>query len=166
MQTHKKIPDCVIDRLIYDQKTGSFLWKYKNKAHPRLFGKKAGAIRDGYVVIKINGSAYKAHRLAWFIYYGTQPNVIDHINGVRNDNRIENLRSVSTKDNTRNHGRIINGSLLPCGVRKLPSGKYQARIRDGEKSITIGTFGSVDLAKSAYMNSRKLIFKEFHREGV
>ena len=57
----------------------------------------------GYLVIKIKGKQYKAHRLAWLHYYGTEPKYnIDHINGVKTDNRIFNLRDVPQLINVHN----------------------------------------------------------------
>ena len=60
--------------------------------------------RSGYVVISINGKNYLAHRLAWILYYGSLEDdmEIDHINHVRHDNRVANLRKVSKKINSRN----------------------------------------------------------------
>lgn len=66
----------------------------------------------GYLVLKIKGKQLKAHRIAWFLHYGSWPiGVIDHINGDRIDNRIRNLRDVSVKENNANN------------VNKLPNSK-------------------------------------------
>ncbi|WP_162997615.1 HNH endonuclease [Pseudomonas sp. LTJR-52] len=57
----------------------------------------------GYLIIKIKGRQYKAHRLCWLYVHGVMPDGnIDHINGIRSDNRIANLRVVSQADNCRN----------------------------------------------------------------
>ena len=59
--------------------------------------------KDGYLIIKFKGKQYKSHRLCWLIYFGEFPkNEIDHINGIRDDNRILNLRDVNRIFNTRN----------------------------------------------------------------
>lgn len=162
----KIIPECVNDRLVYNHIDGSFFWKYKNKSHPRLLGIHAGCVSEGYLVIKINGIGFRAHRLAWFMHYGIQPNIIDHKNGNTLDNRITNLRNVSASENAKNHGRIINSKDLPCGIRKMTSGKYQARISADNKQIYLGTFDSIHSAKSAYIEKRRMLFKEFHRGAI
>jgi hypothetical protein len=89
--------------LNYDSNSGLLTWRidrgYKYKA-----GTIAGTLSNkGYIHIKIGGVRYTAHRLAWVIYYGSEPtNEIDHINRIRNDNRISNLRDVTKSENCRN----------------------------------------------------------------
>ena len=152
----KIIPDCVKDRLQYDKNTGLFVWAYKNKMHPRLHGKKAGTIREGYLVIKINGSAFRGHRIAWFIMTGEQPEMIDHINGNKSDNRFSNLRACSYLQNTQNHSRKYNGSGLPVGVRKM-KGIYVARITANKVVHYLGTFRSINEASKAYSDARSIL---------
>lgn len=58
--------------------------------------------KDGYLILKIKGKQYKSHRIAWYFHYGVSPaGVIDHINGIRDDNRISNLRDVEQSTNAR-----------------------------------------------------------------
>lgn len=58
---------------------------------------------NGYLMVSINGKQRRAHRVAWELYYGKEPvGSIDHINGVRDDNRIINLRVVTTAENNKN----------------------------------------------------------------
>lgn|SRR5699024_8650750 len=59
--------------------------------------------KDGYLILKIKGKQYKAHRIIYAMHHGVMPNKeIDHINRIRDDNRIENLRLVDRKTNVRN----------------------------------------------------------------
>jgi hypothetical protein len=97
----------ILDHLEYDDVTGIFTYRNNPSFEPGC--KKA----DGYVVIRLplTGSYWPAHRLAWKIVTGNDPvGVIDHINGVRDDNRIDNLRDVSPEVNGTNvvHGRWRN----------------------------------------------------------
>jgi len=166
----KQIPASVSERISYNSETGSFIWIYKNKSHPRLLGTEAGSLRknkngDIRKVIRIDGVPYFAHRIAWFLFHKEQPNVVDHINGNTLDNRICNLRNVGVSENAKNHGKKINKSGLPCGVRVLPSGNYQARIRCDGKEIPIGAFESAEEAELAYLNKRNELFKQYSRRN-
>lgn len=63
----------------------------------------------GYIILKIKGKQFKAHRIAWFLHTGKFPeNVIDHINRDRSDNRIVNLRDVKCEVNVNNIERTPN----------------------------------------------------------
>lgn len=104
---------------------------------------------QGYLCVRVNTINYRVHRLVWLITYGRWPEgQIDHINGVRDDNRIENLREVSVQENQRNtHIRIDNTSGV-TGVSKELWG-WRARIKVGGKKINIGFFKSFDDAVAA-----------------
>jgi len=102
----KKVDKLTYDRLkevlFYDQNTGIFLWKYSKQS--RFVGEIAGSKNNkGYRSISIDGVLYKEHRLAWFYVYGKWPeNEIDHINRIKIDNKISNLREVTKSQNRQN----------------------------------------------------------------
>ena len=89
----------------YDPETGAIERKTK-RVVGRIAGKTGWMHVSGYLLVRFNGGIYQAHRLAWAFCYGEVPCelVIDHINGVRNDNRIANLRLVSHRQNMQNMG--------------------------------------------------------------
>ena len=92
----------------YNPDTGELFWKI-NRRSRKVKGKKAGHNNmNGYVHIKYKEKLYKAHRIAYELYYNkTIPDgmQIDHINRQRDDNRIENLRCVTLSENLRNNGK-------------------------------------------------------------
>lgn len=91
------------ENLSYDPSTGIFLWNQNNGG--RRKSKVAGCVNPhGYIVIGMDGVIQTAHRLAWIYVYGSIPRdkFIDHINRDRSDNRIENLRLVSPRENNSN----------------------------------------------------------------
>jgi hypothetical protein len=73
--------------------------------------------KDGYLIIKIKSRQIKAHRLAWFLYYGKFPQKeLDHINRIRTDNRISNLREVSRTENVHNITKHKNKDTNQYGI--------------------------------------------------
>ncbi|MCA0846099.1 HNH endonuclease signature motif containing protein [Salipiger thiooxidans] len=93
--------DLLKRRLAYDPSTGVLSWRDGPRA-----GRQAGTISSGgYVVIFLEKKRIKAHRAAWAIHYGAAPkDQIDHINRVKTDNRISNLRDVTNTENQKNKG--------------------------------------------------------------
>lgn len=91
----------LLSKFLYDPESGAFYWRSKG-----LESKAVGYVNyDGYIRMYALGRRFYAHRLAWFYVTGRWPNEeIDHINGVRSDNRIKNLRCVSRKENCENSG--------------------------------------------------------------
>ena len=130
--------------LDYDPSSGVFRWK-KSRYRNRI-GAKAGYHNpNGYRAIQISGIACLAHRLAWLYHHGRWPaQALDHLNGIRDDNRIENLEEVSIRENAR-RGKSFRGSGLCANGRHLmvgdnvmirPSGKRECRgcVRAAERA--------------------------------
>ena len=77
----------------FDHKDGHLYWKKVNRQQ-HLVGKEVGSIHPtGYRHVTWNGKVHKVHRLIFLLEHGYLPKEIDHINGDRQDNRLENLRS-------------------------------------------------------------------------
>ncbi len=105
------------EALIYNPDTGIFTW-ISNRSTRIKAGDVAGCIGSvGYPVIRFRGKLRSAHRLAFLYMTGHYPDVeIDHINGVRDDNRWINLRDVTRQENCRNSKRQNNNTSGICGV--------------------------------------------------
>ena len=151
--------------LNYNKETGIFTWKVKRGN--RKIGDKATIKCSGYIEIQIYGFLYKAHRLAWLYTYGEWPkNDIDHINGIRHDNRICNLREATRTEN------LINGKISPRnttgykGVSLDNNGDYRARISLNKKQIYLGLFKTPEEAHKAYLEKAKEFYGEFAYDGV
>lgn len=155
--------DRLVEVLEYCESTGIFTWTNASKFHPRMNGKVAGAIATGYVVIKIDGEKYKAHRLAWLYVNGELPDLdIDHVNGCPLDNRIDNLRVATNPQNQANRKRN-KGKELSKGVRITASGKFKARISVNKKQIDLGNFRSEIEAAMCYEYAARHHYGEFSR---
>ena len=136
--------DYLKERFNYCSETGIFTVK-RAVSGSRRIGQAAGWIDKrckGYIRIEISGTVYYAHRLAWLYVYGCFPDdEIDHINGIRGDNRISNLRLVSRRNNMMNKGRYKNNSSGITGVYWYKSTeKWLAKIRFNDKMIHLGYF--------------------------
>lgn len=117
----------------------------------------------GYVNFVLNGQELISHRVIWELHNGPIPEglVIDHINMVRNDNRIENLRLADRSQNNANC--VGHGGKYPKGVTSRTSGRYQASIQINGQKETIGTFDTIEEAKAAYDKRAIELFGEFAR---
>lgn len=127
-------------------------------------GRKAGSLagsasRDGYNRIMVDGYLYLAHRLAWIAVTGEWPaDEIDHINGVRSDNRLSNLRDVPHQVNSQNKRRAnSNGQTRLLGVSQDKRRKacWGARIKLNGQLIHLGNFASPELAHAAYSEAKR-----------
>lgn len=157
--------DRVRELFHYDPETGVLTWKVDRHSN-RVAGKPVSYINAyGYVQAKVDGRLRRVHRLAWLYVYGEWPNgEVDHINGVRNDNRISNLRLASRSQNGRNAkiGRKnksgFKGVSWDCQHRK-----WNARVRLNGKSKNLGVFENKEDAAAAYRRAAAEIYGEFAR---
>ena len=142
----------VQSNMVYNHNNGTF---YKNN-------KKLGSEDEkGYIRIGINWRHYRAHRLAWLYVYGEWPNgQIDHINGDRSDNRIENLR-IATNGQNQHNKRIFN-KIKGISVHKK-SGKWHSRIMLDKKHISLGLYDCPAAASFAYQIASDKYHGEFGR---
>lgn len=116
---------------------------------------------DGYVVIEVAGKAHLAHRIVWLIHHRSWPSgEIDHKNGVRNDNRIKNLRDVPHLTNTENRRTAVAGSKSGMlGVTIHQSGLFRARILTGGKRHSLGLYDTPEAAHAAYVEAKRKLHK-------
>ncbi|HAJ7191205.1 TPA: hypothetical protein HNO18_06525 [Escherichia coli] len=154
--------ETILNNLSYDPCTG--LFRYTKQCGRMKPGSIAGYKHvSGYIYI----GQYKAHRLAWFFHYGTWPEKdIDHINGIKSDNRIVNLREANDALNHRNkkHTSPNRSGFRGVSYHKSERGKpkWRVRITDNEgKRICIGLFDSLDEAIRVRILAENFFYGEF-----
>jgi len=156
-----------VHRLL-EYRDGTLFWKkmVTNKTGKRV-GEVAGYIHPkGYRVISVHGYQYKAHRLVFLYHHGYIPEFIDHINGIKDDNRIENLRPATKAENCRNTGTPKHNSSGVKGVSKAPRLEtWRARLSVNGKLFQVGGFKTKELASEFLELWRELAHGNFANHG-
>jgi hypothetical protein len=162
------------ERIDYNPDTGLSYWKerplhqFKNKGLMNTWNKGnvnkvAGSLNNvsNYIAITIDGECYMLHRIIWKWYYGTEPKeLIDHINGVRTDNRICNLREATYSENTKNiNVTPKNNTTGHIGIT-FSKNRYYARISVNGKRIGLGYYKTLEEA----IYAREKAAREYHGE--
>ena len=111
---------------------------------------------NGYLLITVCSKDYRAHRLAWLYMHGYMPRLqIDHINGIRSDNRLANLRQADQSLNSQNLRAARSDSKTGLlGV--VPNRKrWSAQIGFAGKTTHLGTFDTPEIAHKAYLDAKR-----------
>ena len=142
--------------LDYFPETGEFRWKVRSGSVKA--GDVAGTPHSrGYIQIMVDGYIYLSHRLAWLYVYGYFPEAhIDHINCVKNDNRIANLREANYSENGQNIRKPRRSNKLGfLGVYLHNCGKFVAQIQVNGKNKNLGYFSTPGEAHAAYLGAKR-----------
>ena len=150
----------------YDKETGDLIWKVR-KAKRVKVGDIAGHIEStGYKRLMINAKSYLVHRIVFLMHKGYLPKTIDHINGDRLDNRVENLRAVTANQNQ--HNRKINSNSTSGfkGVSWCKTHKHwRAAIKLEGKKINLGRFKTPEEADAVVRKAREELHGTFANHG-
>ena len=147
--------------LDYNPETGIFTW-IKSYHYRIKVGSVAGnsyGNNNSYTTIVLLKHRWYAHRLAWLYMFGElPPEMIDHVNGLRVDNRISNLRLATNTDNQRNKGLSSHNSSGVNGVYFNKGGsikKWRASITIDKKTYALGSFLTFEEAVAAREKANK-----------
>lgn len=148
----------------FDHKDGHLYWKkvmHPNKQY--LVGQEVGSIhKTGYRHVTWMGKIHKVHRLIFLLKHGYLPKEIDHINGDRQDNRIENLREVTRSENQFNKAMCSNNTSGFRGVNWHKHSKsWVVRVCTKGKTKILGYFKDLELAGLVADEARNLYHGKF-----
>lgn len=155
----------LIDEVIrYDPESGFFFWK--RNSGKRKIGERAGyQMQHGYEEIKVLGKRWTSHRLAWFLMTGEVPDKqIDHINGIRNDNRWVNLRLANQAENNMNRGARNALGIKNVYLHK-PTGTYNVKLYLNGVCHSFGYYDDLELAELVAIEAREKYHKQFARHS-
>lgn len=151
---------------LLEYRDGKLFWRVTTGSRAQA-GNRAGCLaNNGYRYIKINDKAYLEHRLIFLMHHGELPECLDHINGVKNDNRIENLRPASLSQNQHNAKTSSNNTSGIKGVCfHKDTQKWMARVKIGGKSKHLGLFTDLAEAEAVIRQARESLHGEFANHG-
>lgn len=145
--------------LDYDIETGLFSWTNHKDVYFMNRGQSAyKKTSNGYFYISINRKRFAAHRLAFLYVSGRfPPDMVDHLNGVRSDNKWSNLREVSNTENQQNQRQASkNNSHGFMGITWHARDKsWQAQIRVNNTRKFLGYFKTPEEAHNAYLVAKR-----------
>lgn len=148
--------------LRYDPDSGKFFWL--KQIGGRKIGQEANHISHGYILIRVDGRSYRAHRLAFLYMDGQLPELdVDHIDGCKTNNAFVNLRHATRSQNLGNSGvRSVRG----LGIKNI-------QLRPGIKRYSVrvqgkffGAYEDLELAQLVADEARLKIYGEFANHGT
>ena len=154
----------------YDYETGVLYWRWRvNSRVPKTLEAGAQNKSNGYLYVTVHGRRYLVHRVVMLMCYGFYGEglEVDHINHVRNDNRLDNLRFVTHGENMRNKSVSSKNTSGVTGVYfSKAKKKYRAQIKVDRETIYLGIFDTLEGAAEARRQAdRKYKFNNNHGEG-
>ena len=150
--------------ITYDPDSGEVRWKVKKSGNTKIGDIVGRTKTDGYRGVTIDRKEYCLHRIIWMFVYGYFPSVVlDHINGVKGDNRLCNLREATFSQNNQNRGMMSNNTSGYRGVCWIKSNrKWRASISIKGKPKHIGLYSTKEEAFEAYLVAIKNIDDGFY----
>ncbi|EHK78049.1 HNH endonuclease [Sinorhizobium meliloti CCNWSX0020] len=168
----------------YEAASGNLYWKDRPASHfsgsqsradrfnSSHAGMLAGAVNktDGYLRVNISRIRVGVHRVIWALWNDVDlldvPPILDHINGVRVDNRIVNLRPATPIQNSRNRTHESDSATGVRGVTlsKSESASFVARIAVGAENVGLGSYQTIEEARAAYLGAARLLHGDYMRQ--
>ena len=149
--------------VLFEYKNGKLLCRTKtsHKSNKVKVGEEVGHVTwNEYLRTKIHYKEYFVHKIIFLMHHGYIPQIVDHIDGNRGNNKIINLREASSSQNCENRAKRCDSTSGYIGVTLCKkSMKWQAKIGHKGKRTHLGLFSSPELAGNAYMEAKASIHK-------
>ena len=153
MKKRNELPSKERLNQLFNYESGNLIHKYRKRFLGKIAGKKT---IYGYIVLKVDGKPFYAHRLIWKMIYGDLKNMdIDHINGIRDDNRIENLRLATRKINNENLKSAKKTNKLGILGVCLKDNRFISQIHYNGKVRHLGSFDTAEEASQCYLTAKR-----------
>jgi hypothetical protein len=166
-RAYRPLPSSELLWELFDYKplTGQLVWRKAPSNRVRIGTATGSTHIQGYVSTGLNGVSYLTHRLVWAWLHGKDPAnfQVDHADRNRLNNTWKNLRLATAAQNSSNSKTRKHNKVGVKGVRCMPNGRYQARIRQNGVTHYLGTFSSIEQAAQAYENAAVQLHGEFFR---
>jgi hypothetical protein len=179
-------PEILRKLLRYEPETGKLFWRKRELKHFNATEGRAAAnvcatwnakhagrealtgLSNGYRNGRVLDRPVRAHRVIWAMQTGAWPDAdVDHINGVKDDNRWSNLRQASRSQNACNRPVEKRSAAGIKGVRwHKRDRRWIARIRANGKEFHLGSFLSAEAAKEAYGAASRRLHGEYAWQGT
>ncbi len=158
-------PQLLWELFAYKPLTGELVWLKAPSNRVRVGTPTGSTHMQGYVSTRVNGTSYLTHRLVWAWLHNQDPKnfQVDHIDGNRVNNTWQNLRLATAAQNSFNSKTRKHNTTGVKGVRLLPSGRFQVRIRKAGVTYMLGTFATAEQAADAYEKAAVQLHEGFYR---
>jgi hypothetical protein len=164
VKTHRALPSkAELTRLFsYSFVEGALFWKERTSPKAKLSMPAGYTDPEGYKVITIAGISYRRHRLVWAYFHNDPGDLeIDHVNRIKGDDRIENLRQASRRQNSYNTIYSTNKSGCPGVCWHKRDKRWRVSIRKNGVNFHLGYFSDIEKAKQAYRKASLKLHQEF-----
>lgn len=150
----------------FEYRNGELFWKIDTNKSLKKVGKKAGCMSSQYGVVNLDGQAYCLHKVIFCMHHGYMPEIVDHINGIKKDHRIENLRAASHVTN--NYNKIVQ-SNNKLGIKNVcynkQNKKYWVQLTQNGKKVYSQMFEDLELAELVAVMAREKYHGKFANHG-
>lgn len=153
---------------LFEYRDGVLYWKNPPKTGGMHVGDKAGGLNGkGRQYVKVQGKKYATHRIIFLMHHGYLPNIVDHKDNNKTNNKIENLREATLSENAQN-AKLRKTSVTGVKGVGLYNGRpnrFLARIYVNKREMVIGVFDNICDAKMAIEKARSELHGEFARHA-